>query len=854
MLQLDDRRVDLTRGEVLLGDEVIPLTIREQALLGYLHQHQGRVISRDELHREVWGHTVSLKTRAADFAIRRLRSKLEVDPANPVHLKAQYGEGYVLVLAEQAPEAPVNDGFVGRTAELDHLKTTFDEGTRVITLLATGGMGKTTLAREFGATRAQRPTVFADLSSASDLVTSLQIITAALDIPLREHGDDDHRIDGIAEALGPILLILDNVEHITEHATRILERCTGGLAWFLVTSRVRLPIGAVLLLGPLSTTDGEELFLHRLASLRGSLPDSPTLRSEAAELVEKLDGHPLAIELAAARGRLFTPGALLKRLSDRLALLQDSRSRSLRSTIDWSWSLLTPAQQSAFAQCAVFPGPFSAEAAYDVLDSDEDVFLVLEQLCDHSMVQTWSDPSNPGLRLFESLRVYALEQLHQLGHQSATEQRYRTWVVTRSTELLNRTLQTGSRRASAALQAIAADIYRAHALALEQEPSTAPALLAPIRYMLGPTREAQAYVEATLDVLPSNTPEAIRLEAERWGAELDSIRGAPGATERLRDFLEAAQQAGDAQQVANAHHMLSSHVWRFGDLDAAREHLEQAAKGLRRARNRAQEGLVSASLAGLSALHGELSEAESHARRAQHLAPDHVRCQLYVHSILGLVRIRQGDEHSARTHLEKALERLPDVADQRAVGLALANIGIRFGRLGERERSADLLLQSVEQYDQLGLPNEGARTRLQLCQLLLLQGDLDAAGEGLQQIRQIQERYESPPVGITEALWLMGLHEGLRGQHAVALQHFRTAIRQATSCGAERFEGLAWLGCLLLPDASDVHAEASARLEALASEQQLLQTGRTLLQGAPVEARPIGPEMTLLLLQKLRNS
>ena len=858
VLQLDDRKVDLVRGEVRVRGEVLPLTLRENSLLHYLYQHRGRVISRDELHREVWGHTVSLNTRAADFAIRRLRSKIEDDPSQPVHLRTQYGEGYVFTLAERLPTREPRSDIVGRSLELEQLRDTYAEGAQIITILGTGGLGKTTLAKHYGERVSQRPSVFCDLSGAVDLDSVLQTLATALQLPLREHGGSEGRIDGLMQSLGPILLILDNVEQVIEATTQVLRRGRDGLVRFLVTSRMRLPVGSVLMLRPLSSDDGQALFLKRLALLRGSAAITPAMRTEARALVEDLDGLPLAIELAAARGRLFTPAALRRRLSNRLSLLQDGVSRSLRSTIDWSWSLLTPAQQRAFAQCSVFRGPFSVDMALAVIMVDDDPLRVLEQLCDQSMIQTWTDIQEPYMRLFETLRVYASEKLDALGERQRTERRYCECVLAHAQTLLHALHETESREAMDAIHRYSPDIHQAHALILRHDPAKGPEFLELIRLILGPSRATRARVQQTLDALPVSSTPRPRMEALYWAAELDWNDPDLDSGIQLRQ-IEALQQKAIALEdecfLARVHQLLSATRWRRSDFEGARTHLLMASTLLERQNAVAAQSRVECLLAVLHTTCGQPVEAEAAVRKARYLAPDNERSQLFVHAILGMLRVRQGAPTSGRSHLEQALERAPRVADQSAVGLALTNIGVRFGRLGELQRATDLIMQGLEKQSQLGLLHACAEPCLLLAKILVLQGDLDGAREYLEQYLRIEDRTPLSPTLALDGEWIGGVIEALQQRPVNALERFRKCIRMSRQAGVPLREGFAWIGCLLTPAEPVIHAQARSQLEALQPDHPLLHRGLQVVEGdLTITEPPFGPSMPLLLLQLMRQA
>ena len=352
--------------------------------------------------------------------------------------------------AAPAPAVPALEGIgnlpaslppiIGRERELEEVLTLLANG-RTITLTGPGGTGKTRLALEVG--RRIGPSYggggwFLDLSSthAADLV--LPAIAALLDVDVPPDGS---AVEAIARALAdkPTLLILDNLEQILDAAADLaaLQEAAPDLT-LLMTSRapLQLPrewVYAVPQLGlpdlhslpapsALLENPAVRLFVTRAQQAK---PDFQLIDGNArvvAEICHRLDGLPLAIEIAAARVRLLPPAAMLTRLGSRLNLLTrgsaaNARQQTLRDTIGWSYNLLEPEQQWAFRSFAVFEGGASVEAAESVLASLETEFEdapldLLEHLVDQSLlVIGTTDDGEPRLRMLETVREYASEQL-----------------------------------------------------------------------------------------------------------------------------------------------------------------------------------------------------------------------------------------------------------------------------------------------------------------------------------------------------------------------------------------------------------------------------------------------------------
>ncbi len=340
--------------------------------------------------------------------------------------------------------APERDAFVGRSNELRALAEKLDAGSRLLTVLGPGGVGKTRFVRRYGvAWLGDWPggVHFCDLSEARSLDGVHFAVALALGVPL---GRDDPTVQlghAIA-ARGRCLVILDNFEQVLEHAGATLGRWLdrAGEASFVVTSRERLQLAGEEIFAIESLRlqdDAIELFTVRARAQRPDFVLADANRAAVAEVVRLLDGLPLAIELAAARTRILAPHQLVARMQDRFALLAGSRGAAarqatLKAAIDWSWDLLVSWEQSALAQCSVFEGGFTLEAAEAVLDltrwPDAPPALdVVQSLVDKSLLRTWVpaargrlDLAEPFFGMYLSIHDYAAEKLRASDGETAS--------------------------------------------------------------------------------------------------------------------------------------------------------------------------------------------------------------------------------------------------------------------------------------------------------------------------------------------------------------------------------------------------------------------------------------------------
>jgi len=315
--------------------------------------------------------------------------------------------------------------FLGREKELWradlHLRDT-----RLLTVTGPGGAGKTRFALELA--RRAREERFSDypdgvfscfLAALRDPALVVPLIARALS--LREQPGIS-ALEVLASHLGHkrMLLVLDNLEHLLPSAaelSELLARCPG--VTLVCTSRELLRITGELAyeLPPLRHEESVSLFCER-----ARIEPTPAIR----ELCRRLDGLPLALELAAARMRLLSPEQLLERLSQRLDLLTggrdaDPRQQTLRATIQWSHDLLTREEQELFARLAVFAGGSTLEAAEAVCDADPST---LESLLDKSLLRRTETPAGPHLWMHETIRQYAAEQLERRGETPELRRRH----------------------------------------------------------------------------------------------------------------------------------------------------------------------------------------------------------------------------------------------------------------------------------------------------------------------------------------------------------------------------------------------------------------------------------------------
>lgn len=491
---------------------------------------------------------------------------------------------------------------VGREAEIRAVASLLrDRDTRLVTLTGPGGVGKTRLA--FAAASAVGAAFpdgihVASLAAIADAALAPAAICAALGV--REVGTAPGP-NAIATVLAGrrILLVLDNLEHVVASAApfvaTLLAACPG--LRILATSRVRLRLVGEheVMVQPLavSSADGSEPAAIRVFTDRaGAARPGFVLAADNAEVVaaicRRLDGLPLAIELAAAWIRVLSPSAVLARLDPALPLLAGgprdapARQRTVRDTVAWSYGLLDPAERRVFRWLSVFTGGCSLEAAEAVAaDVVPDVLAGAATLVEYNLLRTEDGPAGePRFAMLETVREYGLEQLSAADEADAARHSHLAWFLAVAERVHPHTRGPGAERWLDRLTPDHGNLRGAIAWALERGDGESALRLCvsllDFWYLRGHILEGRRWLESSLSA-GADAPAALRAPALHGLGEFahdagDSLR----ATTAIEAALPLYRALGDRHGTALALTMLGVMAEDRGDYATATQRLTAA--------------------------------------------------------------------------------------------------------------------------------------------------------------------------------------------------------------------------------------------------------------------------------------
>lgn len=453
-----DLEVDLSTRELRSAGARLSIEPKVFDVLVLLIEKRDRVVSKDELIEQVWdGRFIS--DSAVSTAIKAVRQAINDDGRTQRFVRTVHGRGFRFVAdivandanalppstVQAQPSTPNNlrkrrRPLFGRGPEVSRILEQL-KSNDIVSIVGPGGAGKSALANAV-ATEVMDDYPGGVWFCEFAPVESDRVESAVFGVLDASAGSGPVNPAKIAERLGeaPVLLILDNCEHVIEAVSNLADSLTGLCAHLTILSTSRealgLPTESVVRLGGLSYQDPDgvavEMFFH-CARQTSDLAESPDLLETVRLITERLEGLPLAIELAAPRLSSSTPFELLRDLDDQLSILSNRRMRrsgrhnTMDGTIAWSFNLLAEEERKALISLSIFAGPFTAQAAEAVCET-RNARDLLHSLVSQSMVSFIPDTPMSRFRLLEPIRQFSERQMG-VERRARLEERHGEWFA-----------------------------------------------------------------------------------------------------------------------------------------------------------------------------------------------------------------------------------------------------------------------------------------------------------------------------------------------------------------------------------------------------------------------------------------
>ncbi len=667
--------------------------------------------------------------------------------------------------------------FVGREHDVADVKELLERH-RLLTLVGSGGVGKTRLAIQAGAEMLDQYTDgvwFVDFAPISDPELVASVVALALGMSQQQGRRVDESIPAWLRRK-KLLLIFDNCEHVLEPAAALADAilATAQDVRILATSRQGLDISgeavhrlpslpvpaeaAALKVDEALRYGAIVLFVDRAKSADTRFTLTDNTAPIVAEICRRLDGIPLAIELAAARVKVLSVPHLAQRLNERFKILTGGtrsalpRQKTLTATIDWSYDLLTPQEQLLFGRLGVFAGGFGLDAATKVCSGDGvdeiQIFDLLASLTEKSLVVADTSGEQERYRLLESTTAYALEKLSASGDRERFARRHAEYFRELA-EAADERYDSTSTFAWFDAVTLELDNYRAvleWALKRENDAVLGGVIAGALeRFWFPASLEAEGryWIELALARVSEadHTEIVARLHlaqaqflsgkrcyeaAERAAQLYESVGDARGAAhaqlvrgfallemnrldearEPIAQALAASRACGDAWNVAQSLRGLAWVEWNRGDLAAGRELYAQALAGMKDL-----EDFVGASqvLGGMSQLEfaaGDPQQALRLTNETLKLAPLEKRGKAKftggAHVAIATYRTALGDLSGARESVGEGLREARRAQEELSLAFALQHLALLAALGGDAQRAAQLLGYVDAQCDRLG--------------------------------------------------------------------------------------------------------------------------------------------------------
>ena len=588
--------------------------------------------------------------------------------------------------------------FIGRESEAGEVGAAIAQH-RLVTVTGPGGVGKSRLAQHVAETLLPEFTEGARLIELAALPSGTFVVEAvAAAAGLRESSGTQLRakiIDHLRER--SLLLIFDNCEHVAgacaDLAAAILGGCPG--VRILATSREPLNVGGEILkpLRSLASAESVALFTDRTNAVRPGFALSERNASTLFEICRRLDGIPLALELAAARAKVLSPEQILERLADRFALLTGGtrtalpHQQTLRSTIDWSYDLLAQPERALLARLAIFAGGMTLEAAEAVCADDaiapSTVLDLLASLVDKSLVTMTESAESVRYTLLETIREYALVKLRAEAAEPALRERHLRFYAGFAERTKHGLAGAMQMRALDALDAETDNFRAALGRGLEHTPKLPEAFalaaaLAPFWLSRSRFSEGRRWFEAALAAPESRTAPLLRarllIGAGTLATAQDDYRV---AEERYQEALPLCREGADGASEADALHGLATLEHNHGNFERAASLYRQAADNYQACGDLRGAAKAHLNLGLLAEIAGRYDEADDLLAAALHTTTAGGDAQLegWILNALGSLAVIRENLAEAADYYTRALHMKRAAHDDLGISVALYNLG-----------------------------------------------------------------------------------------------------------------------------------------------------------------------------------
>lgn len=722
--------------------------------------------------------------------------------------------------------------FVGRQREIDAARAMLVRGDiRLLTLTGAGGIGKTRLALEVAARllgEFEDGVFFVSLAQIGDPGLVVQAIAETLGV--REEGGQplSETLKGYLKDK-QMLLVLDNFEHLLDAAPRVSEQLMAAPRLkMLVTSRAALHLsaeqefpvlpldmpdpGQLPPLDKLSQYGAVQLFITRARAASHGFEVNNANAPAVAEICYRLDGLPLAIELAAARVRVLSPEAILARLESRLKLLTGgardlpTRQQTLRGTIEWSYDLLQPGEQALFARLGVFVGGCTLEAVEAVCDpkGELDALDGIYSLVDKSLLRRQDqDAGEARFGMLETIREYALEKLAQGGEGAELRRRHFDYYLALSEEAEPQLKGPKQEEWVRRLEEDHGNLRAALERALGEGVTPGDG-----------QQEAEGAVRMAAALYRFWYIHSYLSEGCRWlDMALQKSRAHPSPSPRRKDA------------EARALNGMGILTWLEGDLDAAWSHYEESLALWREAADKKGISMALNNLAVLAEEKGDYPGARSLLEESLTLKREMGDRVGMASSLgnLGNVLRELGNLQEARANMEESLRLERELGNKTNISGRLNDLGLITAKQGDFEEARRLHEESLAIKQALGYRWGVATSYSNLAVISIAQGDYPAARKLLADSVLLRQEIGNR-VGIVEVLedfaWLaleVGQPRQAARLYGVAEARRREFEVPLPNTDREQYEGL--LARVREQLDSDAFKEEWARGEAMTIEQ-----------------------------------